>query len=62
VDADSLRATVRSRSYVAVLAATERAALLAEVDELTRSHPQLAGREQFTLPYRTVAFRLRRVP
>ncbi len=57
MDLERLLALVRSRSYVITLAEPERAALLADVAELTRRHPDLAGRDTFTLPYTTQAYR-----
>lgn len=60
VDAEGLVAVVASRSYVIDLPSPERSALLAEVRELSHTHPDLAGRETFELPYVTVAVRSRR--
>lgn len=53
LDRGQLVAMVASRSYVIAMPAAERAALLASVDELIDTHPQLAGRERFELPYLT---------
>ncbi|WP_368496498.1 class I SAM-dependent methyltransferase [Herbiconiux sp. A18JL235] len=53
LDREQLVAMVTSRSYVIAMRAAERAALLASVDELIDTHPQLAGRERFELPYLT---------
>ena len=44
---------VASRSYVILLSADERAAVLDRVRELTRTHPALAGRDTYPLPYVT---------
>jgi SAM-dependent methyltransferase len=51
LDADGLAELVGSRSYAIRLPADERAALLDRVRELTRTHPQLVGRQHFYLPY-----------
>ena len=53
LDHDRLTALVTSRSSVIALAEPERATLLAELDELVRTHPSLAGRSTFELPYTT---------
>ena len=50
---DELLAMVTSRSYVITMDATERTALLAELDDLLDSHPDLAGREVYPMPYVT---------
>lgn len=50
---DRLMDLVASRSAVILLSAQERAALLDEVRELAATHPVLAGRETFALPYVT---------
>lgn len=47
-----LAARVASISFVAALADTERAALLDRVGVIVASHPELAGRDRITLPYR----------
>lgn len=44
---------VRSVSFVAAMSPGEREALLEEVRELLRTHPQTRGKELFELPYRT---------
>jgi hypothetical protein len=44
---------VASRSAVILLPADERAGLLSEVRRLTETHPDLAGRTGFALPYVT---------
>ncbi len=46
-----------SRSYVVALPDEVRATVLDQVHELTVNDPQLRGREQFELPYRTVVAR-----
>lgn len=48
---------VRSRSYIAILPDDERVRILNEVVRLCREHPDLAGRAEFSLPYKTHAFR-----
>jgi SAM-dependent methyltransferase len=48
---------VASRSYVIMLQADARAALLAEVRRLLTTHPALAGRDEVELPYVTHCFR-----
>lgn len=60
VDVDGLADVVATRSYVIALPAAERTALLDEVRQLARTHPDLAGQERFELPYVTVAVRSRR--
>jgi ubiquinone/menaquinone biosynthesis C-methylase UbiE len=60
VDVDGVADVVATRSYVIDLPAAERTALLDEVRHLARTHPDLAGRETFELPYVTVALRSRR--
>jgi SAM-dependent methyltransferase len=53
----SLRALAASRSHVLTLPDDAREALLAEVDELAATHPELRGREVVEMPYRTDCFR-----
>lgn len=53
LDAGALADLVRSRSYVIRMEPAERAALLDRVAELTRTHPQLVGRQHFAMPYLT---------
>jgi len=60
LDLDRLLALVRSRSYVITLPAPERDALLADIAKLTRTHPDLAGKPTFTMPYITQAYRTAR--
>ena len=57
---DSLRDLLRSRSYYITGTGDRRAMLERELDELLRDHPDLAGRDEFDLPYVTVAYRARR--
>jgi hypothetical protein len=58
--ADSLVGLVKSRSYYLTADATTREAVEASVRELVATHPELAGREEFDLPYVTVVYRARR--
>ena len=51
---------VASRSYVITLAPDRRDALLAQVRQLTREHPDLAHRERIDVPYVTVCLRAER--
>jgi SAM-dependent methyltransferase len=55
-DRASLLARVDSMSFVAVLPEPEREAIFERVRLLMDTHPQLAGREQFDLPYITHAY------
>ncbi len=57
VDAEGLVDVVASRSYVIDRPDDERADLLDAVRHLARTHPDLAGRDTFEMPYRTVALR-----
>ncbi|MET9251704.1 methyltransferase domain-containing protein [Nonomuraea sp. NPDC003709] len=50
---------VASRSYVITLPEAARAVLLADVDKLLDSHPDLKGREEIALPYITRCTRVR---
>jgi hypothetical protein len=61
LDRDLLLAHVNSRSTVATLSERERERVLDEVEHLCDSHPALAGRESFELPYETQAYRARLV-
>jgi SAM-dependent methyltransferase len=56
----SLRPLAASRSYLLTLPASEREELLAAVDELVATHPELAGRDTVALPYLTTAYRATR--
>jgi len=53
IDLPRLLDLVASRSYVILLGDQERADLLDRVRELTTTHPDLAGRDTFALPYIT---------
>src|SRR5262245_35997060 len=59
--ADSLIELVRSRSYYLTSPAERRATIEAQIRELAATHPDLAGRNEFTLPYVTVVLRARRI-
>ena len=50
---EELLAMVTSRSYVITMDATERDALLVDLGELLDTHPALAGRTDYLMPYRT---------
>ncbi|MFB2598237.1 class I SAM-dependent methyltransferase [Herbiconiux sp. P17] len=50
---DELLAMVTSRSYVIALAEPERAAILERIEELLRTHHDLAGRDHYDMPYST---------
>jgi len=54
---ESLLALMQTFSYYLLLDPAGRADLLHRVDELTRRHPDLAGRETFVLPYITRCWR-----
>lgn len=54
---DSLVRLMRSRSYYIVATPERRAAIEAAVRDLVRTHPDLAGRESFPLPYLTYVYR-----
>ena len=54
---DQLLDTVSSRSYVITMPAAQRAEVLAAVGRLADTHPDLAGRAELELPYRTECFR-----
>jgi hypothetical protein len=51
LDAEQLVALAHSRSYTLTLPPDERARLLDDVRRLATTHPDLAGRESFELPY-----------
>jgi hypothetical protein len=44
---------VTSRSYVIALAEPDRAAMLERIEDLLRTHPDLAGRDHYDMPYST---------
>jgi ubiquinone/menaquinone biosynthesis C-methylase UbiE len=53
LDAEGLVERYASASYVATLPDAERAEVLRRIGTLARTHPDLAGREDFELPYVT---------
>lgn len=53
IGVEDLLARVRSIAFVASLAAGERAEVLERVRTIATTHPELAGRDRFELPYRT---------
>ncbi len=57
---DALLELVASRSYYITAETAERQRIDAAVRDLVATHPQLAGRETFDLPYRTHCFRAAR--
>ena len=57
LDLERLCALVSSRSYLVVAAEDQRRRVLAEVRSMAKSHPDLAGRETFELPYFVDCFR-----
>jgi SAM-dependent methyltransferase len=57
---DSLLAMLRTRSYYLTARGERQLAFEAAVRNLAATHPSLAGRETFELPYRTVGYRARR--
>jgi len=56
IDADLLVQRAASTSFVSALPDDERARCLDRVRELTRTHPDLAGRDMFDFPYLTDVF------
>jgi SAM-dependent methyltransferase len=54
---DGLVDLLRSRSYYLTAAPDERAQLEADVRQLAATHPALAGRDRFPLPYVTNVYR-----
>jgi SAM-dependent methyltransferase len=57
---DGLVDLVKSRSYYLTATPQSRAGIEAAVRDLAASHPQLAGRAEFAMPYRTHVYRARR--
>lgn len=55
--AETLVALLQSRSYYITAAPDRQQALAAAVRELAQTHPDLAGRSEFGLPYATVVHR-----
>jgi len=60
LDADRLVELAASRSYVITMAEPDRSRLLDRIRELALTHPDLAGRSEFELPYSTVVSRAAR--
>jgi SAM-dependent methyltransferase len=59
---ETLVELMRSRSYYLTAPETERQRIEADVRELCATHPDLAGKARFPLPYVTRAYRARRLP
>lgn len=57
---ESLVTLVKSRSYYLIADEHGRAELERRLRELVRTHPDLAGRSTFPLPYETLVYRIRR--
>ncbi|MFC0533486.1 class I SAM-dependent methyltransferase [Phytohabitans kaempferiae] len=57
---ESLISMLSTRSYFLTASPESRARIAAEVRELTATHPALAGRASFEVPYRVIVFRARR--
>ncbi|NMR21196.1 class I SAM-dependent methyltransferase [Cellulomonas fimi] len=57
IPAADLRTLAASRSHTLTLPPADRDRLLDDVDELTRTHPDLAGRAEIEVPYRTECWR-----
>jgi SAM-dependent methyltransferase len=58
-DRPALLELVQSRSYYITADAVEQKRLLSNVNELLDTDPELAGRDRWTMPYRTMCFRMR---
>jgi SAM-dependent methyltransferase len=58
-DRPSLLELVASRSYFLTASAQEQARVVTGVEDLLDTHPDLAGRTDWLMPYRTLAFRCR---
>lgn len=59
VTRESLKTLAASRSTFITASAEEQAGVLAAIDSLVDTHPDLAGRDEFDLPYVTHCFRSR---
>jgi SAM-dependent methyltransferase len=57
--AQSLVAMISTRSYFLTASPQRQAEIAAGVRELAETHPDLAGRESFDVPYRVIVFRAR---
>jgi len=53
---------VLSTSFIAALPAAERLRVVAQVEQLIASTPDLAGKSEVTMPYVTAAFRCQKLP
>lgn len=58
---ESLVALLKSRSYFITATPARQAALESEVRNLADTHPDLAGRDEFDMPYLTVVYRASRI-
>jgi SAM-dependent methyltransferase len=56
---DGLLDLIRSRSYFITASQSEQASILRGVDDLLDTDPDIGGRETWTMPYVTRAFRMR---
>ncbi|SDD09343.1 class I SAM-dependent methyltransferase [Glycomyces harbinensis] len=59
LDRPRLIRLVQSRSYYLTADDAGRRRIVAAVDDVIDSHPELAGSEAFAMPYKTYAFRVR---
>ncbi|MEU5153444.1 class I SAM-dependent methyltransferase [Glycomyces sp. NPDC021274] len=59
LDRAGLRRLVQSRSYYLTADDAQRARILAVVDEVADTHPDLRGKDAFAMPYKTYAFKVR---
>lgn len=57
-NATGLRRLVKTRSYYLTADESRKQEILSQVNEIIESHPQLAGRETFAMPYVTHVFSL----
>ncbi|GIG85250.1 class I SAM-dependent methyltransferase [Plantactinospora endophytica] len=57
---ETLVGMISTRSYYLTAGPERQREVAARIRELTTNHPDLAGRESFPLPYRTLVFRGRR--
>lgn len=60
MDRDRLVRLVQSRSYYLTADQERRSRIVAVVDDLVETHPDLRGKASFAMPYDTYAFRVRR--
>ena len=56
---EGLLRLVQSRSYYIIAGDREKEQILAVVNDVVDNHPDLAGSEDFSMPYNTYAFRVR---